>query len=304
MSNQNQPLVYFFAKSNFGDTNPDFIKIGYTGTELSLRKAALQTGCESLIWAIGVLPFEVEDEARREERRIHDHFGGFRARGEWFYATPRIIQYIEDYAVQYTELFTEDVPPTSGNVPPTSDIEVIEPNVQPPRSEEAIEFGNWLRECRNRSEPNMTQAKLAEMVNYSRGYIAIIEQGRGMPGKELHNKLISLFGDPSDSTTETIPDNPISVNLDGTWISKNTGIDTFIEVIKAIGIEEVKNLNLPVNEIPLIADCDYDSKAQRKVETEEGTTYWVVSGTNTERKKSILEDIADRLKINLTVFLR
>lgn len=49
MANQDQPLVYFFAKSNFGDTNPDFIKIGYTGTELSLRKAALQTGSESLI---------------------------------------------------------------------------------------------------------------------------------------------------------------------------------------------------------------------------------------------------------------
>ena len=55
MSNQNQPLVYFFAKSNFGDTNPNFIKIGYTGTEFSLRKAALQTGSESPIWTMGVL---------------------------------------------------------------------------------------------------------------------------------------------------------------------------------------------------------------------------------------------------------
>ena len=55
MPNQNQPLVYFFAKSNFGDTNPDFIKIGYTRTELSLRKAALQTGSESEIWPLGVL---------------------------------------------------------------------------------------------------------------------------------------------------------------------------------------------------------------------------------------------------------
>ena len=305
MSNQNQPLVYFFAKSNFGDTNPDFIKIGYTGTELSLRKAALQTGSESEIWAIGVLPFDEEDAARREEKRIHEHFGGFRARGEWFYATPRIIQYIEDHAVQYTEMFIEDVPPTSGNVPPTSDIEVIEPNVQPPRSEEAIEFGNWLRECRNRSEPNMTQAKLAEVVNYSRGYIAIIEQGRGMPGKELHNKLISLFGDPSDSTTETIPDNPISVKMpDGTSISKNTGIDTFIEVIKVIGIEEVKELDLFVNTIPLIADCrDEDGRAQREVKTETGT-YWIVSGTDQRKKKRILEDIASRLKIDIIVYLR
>ena len=295
MSNQNFPLVYFFAKSNFGDTNPDFIKIGYTGTELSLRKAALQTGCESLIWAMGVLPFEAEDEARREEKRIHEHFGGFRARGEWFYATPRVIQYIEDYAVQYTELFTEDVPTTSNG-------EVIEPPI-PIVSKEATAFGEWLRECRNRHEPNMTQAAVAEMVGYSRGHIAVIEQGRGMPGRELHDALICLFGDPSDSTTETIPDNPISVNLDGTWISKNTGIDTFIEVIKAIGIEEVKNLDLSVNEIPLIADCDYDGKAQRKVETETGT-YWIVSGTDNRRKKRILDDIAARLKIDMTVFLR
>ena len=96
---------------------------------------------------MGVLPFEAEDEARREEKRIHEHFGGFRARGEWFYATPRVIQYIEDYAVQYTELFIEDVPPTSS-------AEVIEPDVQPTQSEEAIAFGNWLRECRERKNMN------------------------------------------------------------------------------------------------------------------------------------------------------
>ena len=294
MSNQNQPLVYFFAKSNFGDTYPDFIKIGYTGTELSLRKAALQTGCESLIWAIGVLPFEAEDEARREERRIHDHFGGFRARGEWFYATPRIIQYIEDYAVQYTELFIEDVPPTS-------DKEVMETYVESTKSEEAIEFGDWLKECRERSKPKMTQEQVAEIVGYSRGAIAIIEQGRGMPGQELREALIGLFGEPLDSTMET-KSGILAVRMeDGTWISENTGIDTFIEVIKKLGIEEVKKLDLHVNGIPLIADCDYDGKAQRKVETETGT-YWIVSGTNTEKKKKILDDIANRLKLDMTVF--
>ena len=294
MSNQNQSLVYFFAKSNFGDTNPDFIKIGYTGTELSLRKAALQTGSESEIWAMGVLPFEAEDEARREERRIHEHFGGFRARGEWFYATPRIIQYIEDYAVQYTERFTEDVPPTS-------DREVIETDVEPTKSEEAIEFGDWLKECRERSKPKMTQEQVAEIVGYSRGAIAIIEQGRGMPGQELREALIGLFGEPLDSTLET-KSGILAVRMeDGTWISENTGIDTFIEVIKKLEIEEVKKLDLHVNGIPLIADCDYDGKAQRKVETETGT-YWIVSGTNTVKKKSILNNIAVRLNRDITVF--
>lgn len=292
MSNQNQPLVYFFAKSTFGDTNPDFIKIGYTGTELSLRRAALQTGSESPIWAMGVLPFDTEDEARREERRIHEHFGGFRARGEWFHATARIIRYIEDYAVQYTELFIEDVPPTSGE-------EVIELDVQPIRSDEAIAFGKWLKECR--AERNMTQAELAEMVGYSRGYISWIEQGRGMPGRELHDALIRLFGDPEDSITE-IKSKILAVQMeDGTWIAEDRAIDTFIEVIKAVGIEEVKKLDLIVIGIPLIADCDYDGKAQRKVETEEGT-YYIVSGTNTVTKKNILDDITDRLNVDMIVY--
>ena len=290
MPNQNQPLVYFFAKSTFGDTNPDFIKIGYTGTELSLRKAALQTGSESLIWTMGVLPFEAEDEARREERQIHDRFGGFRARGEWFYATPRIIQYIEDYAVQYTELFTEDVPLTS-------DEEAIETDIEPTQSDEAITFSRWLRECR--TEHNMTQAEVAEMVGCARGYISFIEQGRGVPGRELHDALIRLFGDPADSIVDN---NPMSVKMpDGTWISEDMAIDTFIGVIKKLGIEEVKRRDLFVNRIPLVADRDYDGKAQRKVETGTGT-YWIVSGTDTERKKKILEDIADQLNVDMTVF--
>ena len=297
MSDQNQPLVYFFAKSNFGDTNPDFIKIGYTRQELSLRKAALQTGSESPIWAMGVLPFDTEDAARREERRIHAHFGGLRACGEWFYATPRIIEYIEDYAVQYTELFIEDVPQTSGE-------EVIETEVEPTKSEEAIAFGRWLRECRKRN--NMTPDDVAKSTGCTKGYIRHIENGWGMPGRNLREALIGLFGDPADSTIETRFNNPLGVEMpDGNFISKDTGINTFIEVIKAIGIEEVKDLGLSVNKIPLIADCrDEDGRAQKEVKTDEGTTYWVVSGIDNKRKKQLLEGIANRLERAITVFLR
>ena len=292
MSNQNQPLVYFFAKSTFGDEQVDFVKIGYTKTELSLRKTALQTGSESPIWAMGVLPFDTEDEARREEKRIHEHFGGFRARGEWFYATPRIIQYIEDYAVQYTELFTEDVPPTSGE-------EAIETDVELTKSKEALDFGKWLRECRERN--NMKPDDVAKRVGCTKGYILHIENGWGLPGSNLREALTALFGDLTDSTIE-IKSKILAAQMeDGTWIAENTGIDTFIEVIKTIGIEEVKKLNLSVNEIWLIADRDYDGKAQRKVETDT-QTYWIVSGTDTEKKKKILDEIADRLNINMTVF--
>ncbi len=291
MSDQNQPkpLVYFFAKSTFGDEQVDFIKIGYTKTELSLRKTALQTGSESPIWAMGVLPFDTEDEARREERRIHEHFGGFRARGEWFHATPRIIQYIEDYAVQYTERFTEDVPPTS-------DKEIIETNVEHTKSEEAIAFGKWLREARN----NKTPDDVAKSVGCTPGYIRYIEAGNGMPGKNLYEALIGLFGEPPDPIIET-KSNILAVRINGgPWISEDTAIDTFIKVIKELGIEKVKKLDLHINGIPLIANCDYEDKAQRKVETDPGT-YYIVSGTNTVRKASTLEDIADRLNVDMTV---
>ena len=176
----------------------------------------------------------------------------------------------------------------------------MEPHVQSIPSEEAIAFGNWLKECLDRN--NMTPDVVAEIVGCTAGYIRYIENGWGMPGRNLREALIGLFGDPSDSTPETVPNNPISVKMsDGTWISENTGIDTFIEVIKAIGIEEVKKLDLSVNGIPLIADRDYDGKAQRKVETETGA-YYIVSGTDTVTKKGILDNIADRLKRDMTVF--
>ncbi len=297
MSNQNQPLVYFFAKSNFGDDEPDFIKIGHTRKDLSIRQAALQTGNEAPIWEMGVIPFETVDESAREEERIHSRFGAFRARGEWFYATPRIIQFIQDYAVQHTELLTEDEPQETEDSSETS-------------------FGEQLKE--RREETGMTQEELATRVGCTRGYISFLENNRGTPGQSIYTKLVELFGEFSesftetkqielfgefwDSTTGTISNSLLAVKMaDGRWISEDTAIDTFIEVIKVLGIEKVKNLGLYVNGIPLIADCDYPDKAQRKVEAET-EAYYIVSGTNTVTKKRILDDIAAQLKYDMTVF--
>lgn len=296
MPNRNQPLVYFFAKSNFGDDQPDFIKIGHT-TDLSGRQTNLQTGNEASIEEIGVIPFETEDEARREEERIHFLFGAFRARGEWFYATPRIIQFIQDYAVRHTELLTEDTSPETEGSSETS-------------------FGEQLKE--QREETGMTQEELATRVGCTRGYISFLENNRGTPGQSIYTKLVELFGEFSESptetrqielfgeilepTTETRFSNLLAVKMEnGHWISEDTGIDTFIAVIKELGIEEVKKLDLHINGIPLIADRDYSDKAQRKVETET-ETYYIVSGTDTVRKKRILDDIADQLGRDMTVF--
>ena len=148
----------------------------------------------------------------------------------------------------------------------------------------------------------MTQAEVAEIVGCARGYIAFIERGRGMPGKELHDALLRLFGDVSDSPIET-KYRILAVQMeDGTWIAEDRAIDTFIETIKKLGIVEVRSLGLEVNAIPLIADQDFPNKAQREIETDTGT-YWIVSGTDNRRKrKRILDDIAARLKRDMTVF--
>ena len=288
MQNDNQPIVYFFAKSNFGDKQPDFIKIGRTRTDLLTRQAVLQTGNESPIWDIGVIPFDTEEEARREEKRIHLHFGAFRVHGEWFCATSRLLKFIKSYAIQHTDLFAEQ------EVTDTKDTSDTEDTV-------VISFGEQLAKAR-KSAGFERQEDLAEKVGYSRGYIALIEQNRGKPGKSLHRKLVELFGEFSEPTAETRSNNLLAVKMeDGSWISENTAIDTFIEVIKALGIKNVKNLDLNTNKIPLVADREYTDQAQRKVETETGTFY-VVSGTNTVTKKKILDDIADRLKLDMVVF--
>ena len=188
MPHQNQPLVYFFGKSNFGDNQADFIKIGHTGNNLSIRQAAIQTGNEAPIWEMGIIPFDTVADAVREEQRTRKIFGAFRAQGEWFYATPRIIQYIKDYAMQHTALLTDDPPPP------------------PPEDSSKPSFGAQLRAYRECKK--MTQADVATKVDCSSGYISFIENDRGMPGRTILEALVALFGEfdipvPEVETTDT-----------------------------------------------------------------------------------------------------
>ena len=174
MPNENISLVYFLAKSNFGDDKPDFIKIGRTNTDLTSRQTALQTGNEAKLWELGVIPFDSEDVACKEEKRIHSQFGAFRAEGEWFIATPRLLEFIEDYAGLYTNIFTEEEP---------SDID----------ESTQVSYGRQLAEARKSAE--LTQVELAEKVGYSRSHIALIEQGIARPSEKLSRQLSELFGD-------------------------------------------------------------------------------------------------------------
>lgn len=282
MTNENIPMVYFIAKSSFKDEQPDFIKIGYTYKPLSLRQTAIQTGNEARLWDIGVIPFDNEDEAKNKEKEIHSHFGGFRAEGEWFYATTRLMKYIENNAIQHTELLNQTM---SDELDETTE----------------RTFGQHLSKKRN--EVGMTQEQLANLVGCSPGYVSFLEQNRGIPGEQIYEKLIETLGEFSEDSTEKNLKNSLAVKMDnGQWISEEKAIETFIEVIKEIGIEKVKKRNINVNGIGLISQYDYDGKAQKSVEVE-NQTYYIVSGTNTIKKKRILEDISKQLKLNLLVLV-
>ena len=208
MTNENIPMVYFIAKSSFKDEQPDFIKIGYTYKPLSLRQTAIQTGNEARLWDIGVIPFDTEDDARNKEKEIHSHFGGFRAEGEWFYATTRLMDYIQTNAIQHTELFIQE----DNNEIDQKDI---------------ITFGVELAQKRNASD--MTQEELGILVGCTRGYISFLEQNRGLPGEQIYGKLIETLGEFSEDTTENNLKNSLAVKMDnGQWISEEKAIDTFI----------------------------------------------------------------------------
>ena len=91
----------------------------------------------------------------------------------------------------------------------------------------------------------------------------------------------------------TMPDGRIFARRQG------EGIDTFIDVIEALGVERVKQEEIYVNRIPLISDTEYPSpsskgRRKRKKQKKRGS-YYYASETNTITKEAILNKIAKRL---------
>ena len=91
---------------------------------------------------------------------------------------------------------------------------------------------------------------------------------------------------------EREPQKILNVKVNDKWISKNQAIDTFIDVIAEFGFEKVEQLDIHVNTIPLISKVNDPHRAQRLA-----GQYYIVSGTNTLKKKDLLEEIAEQLGI-------
>ena len=77
---------------------------------------------------------------------------------------------------------------------------------------------------------------------------------------------------------------------DGTVIKHQKAMDTFVEVIRKIGIQRVKNLNIEVYGRDLISTSDDGAVARRKVDG-----YHIHSNSQTKKKSDVLKEIASHL---------
>ncbi len=82
MPTKGQKVTYFLRAG-------DHVKVGKTTDGLKRRVSALQTGNPEEIEIVGWVLGDVE-------RAFHAHFDKFHARGEWFYAVPSIMRFVED----------------------------------------------------------------------------------------------------------------------------------------------------------------------------------------------------------------
>ena len=82
----------------------------------------------------------------------------------------------------------------------------------------------------------------------------------------------------------------------GPTIQRSKAKDAFVATIKQFGIEKVKGLNLQVRGIPLVSDAKSDRYSQTKVDR-----YFVITHSSTLEKKQTLEEIANKLRVPITV---
>ncbi len=101
----------------------------------------------------------------------------------------------------------------------------------------------------------------------------------------------------------SIPVKIIKVTFpDGTIIQKKHAIDSFIESIKKMGIEKVRNTKVNFNKIPLFIEklSDIDDLKRRK-NYKNIDNYYIYKHHSTDAKIKMLKKISDKLKINLNI---
>ena len=80
----------------------------------------------------------------------------------------------------------------------------------------------------------------------------------------------------------------------GTLIRRERATDTFVEVIRKIGIERVEGLDITIRGTLLVSGINYPNITQRQVDE-----YYIVTYLSPEEMRSNLNQIAEQLGISL-----
>ena len=106
--------------------------------------------------------------------------------------------------------------------------------------------------------------------------------------REIKSKNGGCFSSQNPGLFVTMP-NEETVN-------HKVSATTFAEVIEKLGVEQVRNLELIVNSIPLVSTFDHPTYNQHQ-----SGRYYITTHSSTKAKKRLLEEIAERLGIKMKV---
>lgn len=150
------------------------------------------------------------------------------------------------------------------------------------------------------------QHRIQQEMEHQKGLLQQMEEVKG----RLQNYLNVPTSDQDESELDLRQDEvlrrqsypqggPLGVTMFGTesgteQIRLSTGAKTFVEVIKKIGIERVKDIGMVWRRVPLIDTANHPRITQRK-----SGIYFIVTSSSTPTKIDQLNKIADRLGVDL-----
>ncbi len=111
----------------------------------------------------------------------------------------------------------------------------------------------------------------------------------------------------SDEKIERRPARDMTVNFpDGTVIAEKTAVETFVEVVKKIGVAKVRKVvedyNLKFCKVPVISnrrDAKY-GKSQKEL----GGGWLLITHSDNSKKKAFIEKVSDVLHLGIKVSLK
>lgn len=182
------------------------------------------------------------------------------------------------------------------------------------RAEEEIIQKEILPVLSERIEPVLGQIerKLVLVVDYIPGEPLKVSLSRRRNLSEVLGDVVEIkpdsivehrvIGPQMNPTIKKAPQSKLRVTMpmpDGRVLAYARAKDTFIEVIKRIGVEKIRPLGITVCNVPLVSNT-IDSK-YKSSQHSIGNGWYVITHSSTADKKQKLEQISSMLHLDLKV---